>query len=32
LAAGAMAISSVTVLSNSLLLFRFRAPLGEGRA
>ncbi len=29
LAAGAMAISSVTVLSNSLLLFRFRTDYGE---
>ena len=29
LAAGAMAISSVTVLSNSLLLFRFRTDFGE---
>jgi Cu+-exporting ATPase len=29
LAAGAMAVSSVTVLSNSLLLFRFEADFGE---
>ena len=29
LAAGAMAISSVTVIGNSLLLFRFRADFGE---
>ncbi|MDA4120383.1 MAG: hypothetical protein OK436_07325, partial [Thaumarchaeota archaeon] len=28
LAAGAMAISSVTVLANSLLLFRFRTDFG----
>lgn len=31
LAAGAMAISSATVISNSLLLFRFRAGAGEAR-
>jgi Cu+-exporting ATPase len=29
LAAGAMAISSVTVLTNSLLIFRFRTDFGE---
>jgi P-type Cu+ transporter len=31
LAAGAMAVSSVTVVSNSLLLFRFKSDFGEGQ-